>query len=186
MRRMISMTILAMTVLPAAWPAAAQTDTNAIVVKVDKMATPEKLLRFEVTVPASIDEVWNAFATRAGAITWLWSDVRIDLRPGGDWLVLYPGGATGGGTIVSFVPKRQLVVRALAPEQFPTVRTERTNATFEFEPVVPRSTKVTLVQTGWKNGKEWDDAYEYLARGNAQLLATLKRRFETGPINWQK
>ena len=33
-----------------------------------------------------------------------------------------------------------------------------------------------LVQTGWKPGKEWDDAYEYLA-GGAQLLGMLHRRF---------
>ena len=36
--------------------------------------------------------------------TWLWKDTRVDLRPGGDWLVLYTPTATGGGTIVSFVP----------------------------------------------------------------------------------
>jgi len=37
---------------------------------------------------------------------------------------------------------------------------------------------VTLTQTGWKQGKEWDDAYQYLSSGNAQLLAQLHRRFE--------
>jgi uncharacterized protein YndB with AHSA1/START domain len=110
--------------------------------------------------------------------------VRIDFRPDGDWLALFPK-SVGGGTIVSYIPKRELVLRALAPEQFPTVRRERTNATFTFEPVSPTSTKVTLVQTGWKSGKEWDDAYDYLATGNAQLLATLKQRFETGPIDWR-
>jgi len=35
---------------------------------------------------------------------------------------------------------------------------------------VEGGTKVTLMQTGWKQGKEWDEAYEYLAGGNAQLL----------------
>jgi hypothetical protein len=43
-----------------------------------------------------------------------------------------------------------------------------------------------LKQTGWKQGEEWDKAYEYLASGNAQLLATLQRRFEQGPIDWAK
>lgn len=175
-----------MMVLAAAMvsPAVATAQSNAAAVKVEKIASPEKLLRFEVIVPASIDEVWDAFTTHGGAATWLWSDVRIDLRPGGDWLVLFPK-SVGGGTIVSYIPKRELVVSALAPEQFPTVRRERTTATFGFEAVSPASTKVTLVQTGWKSGKEWDDAYEYLATGNAQLLATLKQRFETGPIDWR-
>src|SRR6266850_7943568 len=95
-------------------------------VSVEKIQKPQKELRFAVVVPASLDDVWNAFTTNDGLKTWLWSDVRVDLRPGGDWLVLYPGGKTGGGTIVAFTPKSQLTIRALAPEMFPTVRRERT------------------------------------------------------------
>jgi hypothetical protein len=45
---------------------------------------------------------------------------------------------------------------------------------------------VTLKQTGWQEGDEWDKAYAYLADGNKQLLETLQRRFEKGPIAWQK
>ncbi len=71
----------------------------------------------------------------------------------------------------------------MAPEQFPTVRSERTRAIFEFE-AVKNGTRVTLTQTGWKQGKEWDDAYDYLAKGNAQLLAQLWYRFAKGPIDW--
>ncbi len=155
-------------------------------VKVEKVAAPERALRFEVTVAAPLDEVWKAFATREGMVTWLWSDARIDLRPGGDWLVLYPGGATGGGTVVAVEPRRRLVISALAPERFPTVRRERTRATFAFAPATARTTIVTLVQTGWKAGPEWDAAYEYLAKGNAELLDQLRRRFQTGPIDWTR
>jgi uncharacterized protein YndB with AHSA1/START domain len=153
-------------------------------VKMTKLDVPEKALKFEVVVPAKIDEVWNAFTTREGLITWLWSDVTVDLREGGDWTVHYPGGATGGGTIVNVTAKRQLVMRAMAPEQFPTVRRERTTATFDFEPLGD-TTRVTLTQTGWKSGKEWDDAYEYLSKGNVQLLEQLRYRFVKGPIIWK-
>ena len=59
-----------------------------------------------------------------------------------------------------------------------------TTALFAFEPE-GEGTKVTLIQTGWKEGKEWDDAYEYLAQGNAQLLGQLWQRFTRGPLNWQ-
>jgi uncharacterized protein YndB with AHSA1/START domain len=152
-------------------------------VTVSRLNAPEKALKFEVMVPAKVEDVWNAFTTRAGLITWLWSDVTVDLRNGGDWTVHYPGGATGGGTITSYTPQRQLVMRAMAPEQFPTVRSDRTTAIFDFEPL-GAETRVTLTQTGWKQGKEWDDAYEYLAKGNAQLLEQLRFRFVKGPINW--
>jgi uncharacterized protein YndB with AHSA1/START domain len=155
-------------------------------VTVSRLSRPEKALRFEVTVPGSLGDVWAAFTTPEGLSAWLWRDVRVDLRPGGDWLVLYPEGKTGGGTILSFEPKRRIVLAAMAPEQFPTVRRERTRAVFEFEELSPKETRVTLVQTGWKDGAEWDEAYEYLARGNAILLRQLHHRFATGPVDWSK
>lgn len=165
---------------------AVQQFPGAAPVTVSRQTTPEKALRFEVTVPASREAVWQAFTTESGLATWLWRDVRVELREGGDWLVVFPGGSTGGGTIVSFEPFRRLTIAALAPEQFPTVRSQRTTATFEFEAVGAETTRVTLVQTGWQSGAEWDAAYEYLAKGNATLLAQLHRRFVSGPIDWSR
>ena len=152
-------------------------------VTVTKMTSPARALQFEVTVPASLDAVWAAFTTADGLASWLWRDVRVEARPGGDWLAIFPQ-STGGGTILSLTPKRQIVISALAPDRFPVVRETRTQATFEFSPVSPSSTKVTLVQTGWKSGVEWDAAYDYLAGGNAELLNQLFQRFATGPIVW--
>ena len=154
-------------------------------VKVTKTNSPEKALLFEVMVPATPADVWRAFTTKEGLQEWLWYDMTVDLREGGDWMVNYPGGKTGGGTIVSFEPVRSLTIRAMAPEQFPEVRRDRTTAIFRFEPA-EGGTKVTLTQTGWKTGKEWDDAYDYLASGNAQLLNQLLYRFKNGPIDWNR
>jgi uncharacterized protein YndB with AHSA1/START domain len=154
-------------------------------VTVTKVAAPERALRFEVTVPASLDEVWAAFTTSDGLATWLWRDTRVDARPGGDWLAIFPQ-STAGGTIVSLAPKTQLVIAAMAPDQFRAVRAARTRARFEFAALTPSSTRVSLVQTGWQTGPEWDAAYEYLAAGNAELLTQLYQRFATGPIVWPK
>lgn len=163
---------------------AALAAAQAPLVTTQKLSQPQKALRFEVVVPAALDDVWTAFTTKPGLETWLWKETRVDFRPGGEWTVLYTPTATGGGAIVSIVPKRQVVMRALAPEQFPTVRAERTTATFSFEAVTPQTTRVTLLQTGWKTGAEWDAAYDYLATGNAQLLTQLHKRFASGPIDW--
>jgi uncharacterized protein YndB with AHSA1/START domain len=152
-------------------------------VTVTKVTSPARALRFDVTVPGSLDDVWAAFTTADGLASWLWRDVRVEARPGGDWLAIFPQ-STGGGTILSLTPKRQIAIAALAPDRFPTVRATRTTATFEFSAVSPVETKVTLVQTGWQSGAEWDAAYEYLAEGNAQLLTQLHKRFAAGPIAW--
>ena len=145
----------------------------------------ENMLRVEITVPASRSEVWKAFSTSEGLSTWLAPNSVVDLKPGGDWMVHFPGGSTGGGTIVGFVPQKEIVISALAPDKFPTVRAQRTTARFELEDH-GTGTLVRLTQTGWKDGDEWDRAYEYLTAGNAQLLATLHRRFVSGPIDWSK
>jgi uncharacterized protein YndB with AHSA1/START domain len=155
------------------------------VVKVTKVTTPPRKLQFEVIVPAPAGKVWEAMSTTDGLITWLAPDAKVDLRPGGDWLALFPGTA-GGGTIISFIAGRRIEISALAPAVFPTVRKERTNAVFELEPVDPGSTLVRLTQTGWKDGPEWDKAFDYLVGGNAQLMAGLRQRFITGPIDWKK
>jgi uncharacterized protein YndB with AHSA1/START domain len=150
-----------------------------------KTAAADKVLVLEVTVPAPIGEVWKAFTTSGGLSTWLTPNAVVDLREGGEWTAKFPGGSTGGGTILSFVPEKELVLSALAPDKFPTVRATRTRAKFQFE-ARGDSTIVRLTQTGWKEGDEWVKAYEYLTVGNAQLLATLHHRFVSGPIDWTK
>ena len=150
-----------------------------------KEVTPPQQFVIEVEVPAPVGEVWHVFATSDGLSTWLFPNATVDLQPGGDWLVHFPGGSTGGGTIVSFVPEKELVIAALAPDKFPEVRAQRTRAVFQFESR-GKSTVVRLTQSGWRSGDEWTRAYEYLVAGNAQLMATLHRRFVDGPMDWEK
>jgi len=154
-------------------------------VKAVKAAAADKVLVLEVTVPAPLNAVWEAFTTRKGLSTWLTPGAVVDLKEGGEWTAHFPGGSTGGGTILSFVPEKELVLSAMAPDKFPTVRATRTKARFQFE-AKGDSTIVRLTQTGWKEGEEWVKAYEYLTVGNAQLLATLHHRFVNGPIDWTK
>jgi uncharacterized protein YndB with AHSA1/START domain len=146
-------------------------------------APSDKELVIQVEIPAPLPAVWAAFSTSEGLGTWLGPEATVDLRPGGDWLVHFPNGSTGGGTILSFAPQQEIVLSALAPDQFPTVRATRTHAVFHLE-AHGNDTIVRLTQTGWKTGPEWDRAYGYLVAGNAQLLSLLHRRFLTGPIDW--
>ncbi|MGD0736444.1 MAG: SRPBCC domain-containing protein [Terracidiphilus sp.] len=142
-------------------------------------------LVIEAEIPAPLHAVWQAFTTSEGLSTWLTPNAVVDLRPGGEWTAHFPGGSTGGGTIVSFLPEKELVLDALAPDKFPHVRADRTRVVFKFESR-GSSTVVRLTQTGWKTGAEWTSAYEYLLSGNAELLSALHSRFVDGPIDWKK
>ena len=178
MKRRILFAILMVSLIPSQFAGGQGASTPPV-------NEPPRQLVIEIEVPASIQEVWKAFSTSEGLSTWLFPNATVDLKPGGDWLVHFPGGSTGGGTIVSFVPEKEIVIAALAPDKFPQVRAARTRAVFEFEPR-GKSTVVRLTQTGWQSGDEWTRAYEYLAAGNAQLLASLHRRFVDGPMDWEK
>ena len=178
MRNLKISLLLAVILLVPGRLAVAQGDSPAAI------APPQQLV-VEVEVPAPLPEVWKAFTTSDGLSTWLTPNAVVDLKPGGEWTAHFPGGSTGGGTIVSFVPEKELVLAAMAPDQFPHVRSERTRAVFQFE-AKGGSTVVRLTQSGWKSGPEWTRAYEYLVAGNAQLMATLHHRFVSGPIDWNK
>jgi len=93
-----------------ALPLSAQTH-----VQVTKQAHPEKALVFEVEIPASLNDIWTAFTTSDGLSTWLTPGAVVELRKGGEWTAHFPGGATGGGTIIDFTPKTKLVMSAKAP-----------------------------------------------------------------------
>ena len=163
MKRQILLAVLLFSLVPARFAAGQVGSTTPV-------NEPPRQLVIEIEVPAPVAEVWKAFSTSEGLSTWLFPNATVDLKPGGDWLVHFPGGSTGGGTIVSFVPEKEIVIAALAPDKFPQVRATRTRAVFQFEPR-GNSTVVRLTQTGWQSGDEWTRAYEYLAAGNAQLLA---------------
>ena len=62
--------------------AAALAQPEAAPVKVTKLNSPEKALKFEVVIPGKIAGVWAAFTTTGGLNTWLWKDCTVDLRPG--------------------------------------------------------------------------------------------------------
>jgi uncharacterized protein YndB with AHSA1/START domain len=178
MKKLTTVTLLTLLALVPARFALSQAD-------IPPASEPPQQLVIEVQVPASLPEVWKAFTTSEGLSTWLTPNAVVDLRPGGEWTAHFPGGSTGGGTIVSFVPEKDLVIAAMAPDQFPHVRAERTRADFQFE-ARGNATVVRLTQSGWKSGAEWTKAYEYLVAGNAQLMATLHHRFVEGPIDWNK
>jgi uncharacterized protein YndB with AHSA1/START domain len=154
-------------------------------VTVTRLAEP-KTLRFDVDVPASSEAVWLALSTTEGMKAWIAPDARVDLREGGEWLALFPGGAPGGGKILSFTRPNTIVIHAMAPETFPEVRAIGTTVTFALSRCGGQCTHVNLTQTGWLAGKQWDDAFDYLAHGNADLLEQLRRRFVAGPIDWTR
>lgn len=152
----------------------------------------EKRLSWELVVPAPVEEVWEAWTTAEGIASWSAPAGYVELRRGGAWEAHFnpdrPPGQRGSDAneIVDFDPRRLLVIRAGAPLKFPTVRAEKTMFYLTLTPVGSHHTLVQGMQTGWKDGSEWDAAFEYLASANAVWLDWLHQRFSTGPIDWNE
>jgi uncharacterized protein YndB with AHSA1/START domain len=153
---------------------------------------PARYIEWEVVVPASMEEAWRAWTDPAELVTWAGPAAAVDLRLGGDWHIYFnpdaPPGERGGdaSAILGFVPGRELRIAAGAPDEFPTVRREKTEFIVRLDPVGLGHTRIHAIQIGWKAGPEWDRAFEAMAFANAEWLSWLHRRFVDGPIDWEQ
>ena len=71
-----------------------------------------------------------------------------------------------------------------APPHLPQARAQRTFVTVRMQPEGAAETRVRLTHAGWGDGGEWDQAYAYFDRAWGNVLANLKKRFVTGPVDW--
>ena len=150
----------------------------------------ERSLDKEVVIAATVDQAWDAWTTREGIISFFAPDARIDPKVGGAFQIyidpLAEPGKRGADDMrfMALQPKKMLSFDWNAPPSLPAAREQRTFVVLRFEPVGERETKVTIHHTGWGDGGEWDKAYAYFDRAWGNVLANLKKRFETGPIDW--
>lgn len=158
---------------------------------VAQAATPERVLRAEVLVPAPVAEVWAAWTTNEGITTFFAPQGKIDLRVDGTYDVWFnPGNKPGergaeGMRILAVEPQRRFAFAWSAPTSMPNVRAQRTIVDLAFAPEGEK-TRLTFTQAGWGEGAEWDRAYDYFDKAwGAIVLPHLIERFQKGPIDWK-
>lgn len=150
----------------------------------------ERALDKEVVIDATLDEAWDAWTTRAGITSFFAPDAKIEPRVGGAFQVYFnPLGEAGqkGADDMRFMalqPKKMISFDWNAPPSYPEARKQRTFVIVRFEPLAEKRTRVTLHHTGWGDGGEWDKTYAYFDRAWGHVLDNLKKRFESGPIDW--
>jgi len=150
----------------------------------------ERAIDKEVVVTATPEQVWDAWTTRAGIVSFFAPDAEIDARVGGAFRVyinpLAPPGQKGADEMrfMALQKPRMLSFDWNAPPSLPEARAQRTFVVVRIAPVSDKQTRVTLHHTGWGDGGEWDKAYAYFDRAWGSVLANLKARYETGPVDW--
>ena len=153
-------------------------------------AAAERSIDKTIVVNATVDQVWEAWTTREGIVSFFAPDAKIDPKPGGAFQIYIdpdaPAGSRGAdeSRFMALQPKKMLSFDWNAPPHLPEARAQRTFVVLRFEPVGERQTRVTLHHTGWGDGGQWDQAYTYFQGAWDGVLGNLRRRFDQGPIDW--
>jgi len=153
-------------------------------------ASNERTLHKEVLLDAPLDQVWAAWTTRDGIVSFFAPDANVEARVGGPFQIyMDPLGAPGmkGADDMRYMaiqPMRMLSFDWNAPPSLPEARKQRTFVVLRFEPVGALQTRLTLTHVGWGDGGEWDKAFVYFDAAWNKILGNLKKRFETGPVDW--
>lgn len=155
-------------------------------------AAAERAIDKQVVIAATVDQAWEAWTTREGIVSFFAPDAVVDPRVGGAFHVYIdptaPDGMKGADDMrfLALQPKKMISFDWNAPPSLPQARAQRTFVVVRFEPVNERETRVSLHHTGWGEGGEWDQAFAYFDRAWGNVLANLKKRFESGPQDWSE
>ncbi len=151
----------------------------------------ERVLRKEVTVHATLDEVWDAWTTPEGVASFFAPKSKIEIRVGGPYELYFildaPPGQRGceGCRVLSYLPKEMLSFEWLAPPSIPALRDagKKTHVVLRFteEPPGAGCVRVELTQLGWGEGDDWDKCYKYFDGAWGYVMGNLHKRFAPAP-----
>ncbi|MCP4581923.1 MAG: hypothetical protein GY839_09905 [candidate division Zixibacteria bacterium] len=149
----------------------------------------DKVLIKEVTVTASLEDVWQAWTTTEGVTTFFSSQAKVELRPGGPYEIYFlldnPYGLKGSEDckILSYLPQKMLAFEWNAPPDFGMLRYIKTRVILNFDEVEPGRVKVVMSHVGWGKSEEWDKLFEYFDNAWGYVLANFEKQFSGGPID---
>ncbi len=150
----------------------------------------ERAIDKSIDIPATLDEAWAAWTTREGIVSFFAPDAVIEPRVGGAFHIHIDPGAPAGSKgaddmrVMALQPKQMLSFDWNAPPPLPEARAQRTFVVVRFERLSEKLTRVWLHHTGWGSGGEWDKSHAYFDHAWGDVLANLKKRFESGPQDW--
>ena len=153
-----------------------------------------RVLRQSLVVPATRQQVWDAFTTTEGIRAWMVPVAHADYRVGGAFETSYrPDAKLGDPTNIknrylAYLPLRMLAIQAVqSPPSFPHRELLADLATvIELDAVDATHVRVTVSMVGYKPGAGYDAIYGFFQAGNAYTLRKLHERFTRGPVDWQK
>jgi uncharacterized protein YndB with AHSA1/START domain len=151
----------------------------------------EKIVNLFIRINAPLDSVWSRWSSEKGIRKFFAPACNYELKTFGKLDILFapqaPAGQRGAedNLILAVEEKKMVSFTWDAPPQYPEIRKQRTLVTVRFYPTTVNQTLVTLSQTGWGQGENWETVRTYFNNAWAGfVLPNLKYSLEVGPINW--
>lgn len=151
----------------------------------------ERRIRFQIEISATPQQVWQAWATQAGALSFFAPECKVDPRPGGAYEMYFtldaPAGSRGGEGLVflALQAPHMLSFTWNAPPQLADVRHQHTHVTVRLEPLPGDRTRVHFCEDGFGQGGQWEERIEYFKSAWGEvILPRLAYRFDQGPVDW--
>ncbi|MHC4975979.1 MAG: SRPBCC family protein [Planctomycetota bacterium] len=144
-------------------------------------------------LPTPVEQLWRLWTTNEGISTFFCQAPDIDLRPGGNYRIIFqpdaPQGERGAedSTILSYIPHRSLTFTWSAPPSVPEIRALGSVCwvTLEFNAIDDNSSQLTLTHHGFGEGPEWAKVHEYFSEAWPYVLNMLEKSINDGPIDWE-
>jgi uncharacterized protein YndB with AHSA1/START domain len=150
----------------------------------------ERAIVKEVVVKASPEAAWRTWTTKEGIQSFFAPEAIVDPRPEGAFSIhINPFAAPGlkgadGMRFLALQENRMLSFTWNAPPHLPDARRQRTSVVVRFAPAGEGATRVTLHHSGWGEGGQWDQAFDYFDNAWGRVLANFRKRFDEGPVDW--
>lgn len=155
------------------------------------MTSSSKIIRKESVTTATLEDAWKAWTAAEGVTSFFVPKAIIEPVVGGRYELFSslkaPKGFQGteGCGILALEPLKHLAFEFIAPPQFPNVRRLRTRVDLEFGQVAKGGVlKLDLVHSGFLEGEEWDEFFEFSNWNWDLVLGRFQYRFSTGPVDW--
>ena len=167
----------------------------ADLVRLEEPAYPDGMLaiRHTASIPASLAQVWQAWTTSDGLMTFAAPFVHLDFRIHGIWESSYNPKSTLGNPaniqneVLAYLPMEMLTICIhRTPPGFPDPEmAQRLWTVIRMRSLDESITEVELTMLGYQPGDESSPVYQLFHRGNALTLGWLYQSFVGGPRRWE-
>ncbi|MFC4161062.1 SRPBCC family protein [Chitinimonas lacunae] len=146
-------------------------------------------IELSVIVNAPPAEVWKAWSTGEGIVSFFAPAARVDARPEGPYEIYFNPYAEAGKRgsdemrVLAVDPGKLLSFTWRTPSA--ALGAQRTVVVLRLKPMPDgQRTEVMLNHIGWGEGEAWDKVRSQAAQLWSGALRGLKLRFDKGPYDW--